>query len=134
MSTLSPKALALLNRVPDAGDLFFMVPADLRSKTVLTAAEVARIIKFRKRTVLDEAQNGRLSGTRTLEHYGPNGRTRTEWKFTMRGVMLWLAERWNGNTQDMPVVIEDVLRTLPVPQLMRVAQFCTAEIQRRPKC
>ena len=131
-ATIQRNRDALLARVVSPEDLFHFIPPSLRGKDVLTVAQVALLIGYKTRFVLDELHNGRLAGEVTLEHYGPPNRTRNEWRITMRSALLWMAENWHGNPEGMVARVKEIMRRLDRDALVAMAKFCAEEISRRP--
>ena len=131
-SEIAARRDALLARVPDANDLWFMIPQHLRGKPVLTVSEAAQVMRYDRRTVLDELQNARFSGEASLEHYGPPGRIRSEWRITMRGVIQWLLQNWHGHHPERTALVKEYARHLDRSQCVELAKFFSEEATRKP--
>lgn len=113
-SARSPRARA------EQGEFDFLIPVWLVARTSLNAKEVGQIIGYKERFVEREAELGHL------EHYGPKDRDVTRRRYTMIGVLTWVAERIDTTSEERMKRIRMLLDKLSAGQREEVITFLIA--------
>lgn len=113
----------------------WMVPEEFMRLTWLTGRQAAKMMGYDVRMVERIADEQilvgeRQSGVWKLERYGPCDRKRTEWRYTLRGVVLYIVERLNSDPAEHLRRVERLLGRMDAAQLTRVIVFAT---ERRAK-
>jgi hypothetical protein len=101
------------------GQFDFLVPASLVGRNSLTAREVAAIIGYKRAFVEQEAERGKL------EFFGPKDREVCRRRYTLRGVLLWVAERMDTMPDEHFRRVRDLVAKLTPSQRAEMVAWLT---------